>query len=193
MSKMRYRKPSAKTLLGVTKWKKRIKKALGINTLLWPFRAVNNYQRRMLRRAGYYSPQMKMMRAMKRGQVAGPVGPLQVGEHAGEHAPGERGQQGSSLLMAAMLAKGMEGEPAKGHKPHEDASPNLVQAMLLASALKDAPGKRAPKATEDSSAKAHAKAEPKAKRRRGTRLIGLLLMALLTAVGIFTAWYFWLA
>ena len=67
MDEMRYRKPSVKTVLGITKMKKRLNKALGINKLLAPFRAVGNYQRRLLRRAGYYSPEMKALRAAKRG------------------------------------------------------------------------------------------------------------------------------
>ena len=219
MSKARYRKPSVSTLLGITKWKKRVKKALGINKLLWPFRAVPNYKRRMLRRAGYYSPQMKMMRAMKRGQAPGPIGPLQISERGGEHAGSEHGAEGNALLMAAMLAKGMGGEEQKGHKQHEADGPNLAQAMLLASALKGAEGKHAPKDEAESSHERHppkeghahphaahasttdetpdespgkcAKSAPKPKRHRGVRLLGLLLMSLLTAAGIVAAWYFW--
>jgi hypothetical protein len=88
MDEMRYRKPSVKTVLGITKMKKRLNKTLGINKLLAPFRAVGNYQRRLLRRAGYYSPEMKALRAAKRGQVAGPIGALELGtheEHEHEH------------------------------------------------------------------------------------------------------------
>jgi hypothetical protein len=213
MGEMRYRKPSVKTLLGVTKWKKRAKKALGINKLLAPFRAVNNYQRRMLRRAGYYSPEMKMMRAMKRGQVAGPVGPLQVGE--GES--GKRSQDDNSLLMAAMLAKGIDGEK-KGHKHDDDEGSNVAQAMLLASALKGSPEKHAPKDDHDETPHApkgrraarsraakdeeeqhgaasdkHANDESKPKRHRGARLFGLFVVAVLTAAAIFTAWFYWFA
>jgi hypothetical protein len=156
VSEMRYRKPSIKTVLGITKWKKRIKKALGINKLLWPFRAVGNYQRRMLRRAGYYRPEMKMMRAMKRGQVAGPIGPLQVGEH------GESGSNDNSLLMAAMLTNGTQGKEGKGRKD----GPDLAQAMLLAAALKDEQAEEKPKAkhaAEEHAPKRHAKAQPESK------------------------------
>ena len=84
MAKMRYRKPSPKTLLGWTKLKKRVKKALGVNAVLRPFRALGNYKRRMLRRVGYYSPEMKMVRAAQRKQVPGPIGPLQLGEREGK-------------------------------------------------------------------------------------------------------------
>lgn len=84
MWKMRYRKPSLKTIVGVTRWKKRTKKAVGITALLRPFRAFGNYKRRLLRRVGYYGPPMKLLRSMKRGQVPGPIGPLQVTDHA-EH------------------------------------------------------------------------------------------------------------
>ncbi len=169
MSNMRYRKPSPKTLLGVTKMKKRAKKALGINKLLWPFRAVGNYQRRMLRRAGYYSPEMKMMRAMKRGQVAGPIGPLQVGERGKDGEESDKGSPGNSLLMAAMLAKGQhdtkdsgdnslmmaamlangkhsQDDDGKGEKKGGHDGPNLAEAMLLATALKGSQAGHAPNA-----------------------------------------------
>lgn len=160
MSNMRYRKPSVKTVLGVTKLKKRVKKALGINKLLWPFRAVNNYKRRMLRQAGYYSPEMKMMRAAKRGQAPGPIGPIQLGERGGDNDTGEpdkdssalfmaamlakgehgeKGQDENALLMAAMLAKGTPGKAAgKGRQKGGKAGPNLAEAMLLAQAMQGA-------------------------------------------------------
>jgi hypothetical protein len=243
MSNMRYRKPSVKTVLGVTKWKKRVKKALGINKLLWPFRAVNNYQRRMLRRAGYYSPEMKMMRAAKRGQAPGPIGPIQLGERGDDDGSGEQGadnsallmaamlakgehdhkdQDDNSLLMAAMLAKGMQGSDAgKGHKKGGKAGPNLAEAMLLASALQDSEEAHAPKAKHaaephapkakqaDERAAHHAdqphagraKAKPAAasdeheppKRRRGLRLFGLFVVALLETAAIVAVWYYWIA
>lgn len=63
---MIYRRPSLKTMLGITKWKKRIKKRLGINFIMRPFRAPGNFKRRMLRRAGYYSEPMKMFRLFRR-------------------------------------------------------------------------------------------------------------------------------
>src|SRR5262249_49747122 len=112
MEKPRYRKPSVSTVLGVTQVKKRVKKALGINTLLAPFRAVGNYQRRLLRRAGYYSPEMKALRAAKKGQVAGPLGALQVGE--GEHESGGKGLEGGALLAAALLSQGEHGKHGEG-------------------------------------------------------------------------------
>jgi len=62
MRLLRYRRPSVKTMLGVTKAKKRIKKQLGVNTVMAPFRAPGNMKRRVLRRAGYYSGPMKFMR-----------------------------------------------------------------------------------------------------------------------------------
>lgn len=194
MSNMRYRKPSVKSLLGITKLKKRVKKALGINKVLAPFRAVNNYQRRMLRRAGYYNPEMKMMRAAKRGQAPGPIGPLQIGEHEGD--AGEKGLDGSSLLMAsmlargdqkekgehdnsllmaAMLAKGMHGkeeEGEEGHKKGKKGGPNLAEAMILATALKGddkAPVHHAKPANEahaQQAKPAHEAAAPRAKRAK---------------------------
>lgn len=132
MDKMRYRKPSVKTVLGITKMKKRLNKALGINKLLAPFRVVGNYQRRLLRRAGYYSPEMKALRAAKRGQVAGPIGPLELGTH--EHHAHEHQSPAEAALLAAALTKRDENH-AQGHEAHDQQS-GLAQAMLLAAALK---------------------------------------------------------
>lgn len=61
----RYRKPSAKTVLGVTKAKKRIKKKAGITAVTRPTRAATNAKRRVKRKVGYYSAPAKMMRAKK--------------------------------------------------------------------------------------------------------------------------------
>ena len=46
----RYRRPSVKTILGVTKAKKRIKKQLGITAVMRPLRAPGNAKRRVLPR-----------------------------------------------------------------------------------------------------------------------------------------------
>ncbi len=62
----RYRRPSMKTMLGVTRAKKRINQQLGITAIKRPFRAPGNMKRRMLRRAGYYSEPMKFLRFMGR-------------------------------------------------------------------------------------------------------------------------------
>jgi hypothetical protein len=62
----RYRKPSMKTMLGVTRAKKRFNKAVGITAVKRPFRTPGNYKRRMLRRTGYYSEPMKFMRFIGR-------------------------------------------------------------------------------------------------------------------------------
>ncbi|HEY7349880.1 MAG TPA: hypothetical protein VH599_16300 [Ktedonobacterales bacterium] len=215
MAKMRYRKPSVKTLLGVTKWKKRAKKALGINKVLAPFRAVNNYKRRALRQAGYYNPEMKMMRAMKRGQAPGPIGPLQVGE--GDDDSGDKGKGSSALLMAAMLAQGDSDKKDDDANPllmaammgQGNDGPNLAEAMMLSAMTKDSDEKHARKAkharAEDASdddrpraRRSKAKSsdeeeEPKPKRRRGLRLFGLLLVVLLEAAAILNVWYFWIA
>ena len=131
MDEMRYRKPSVKTVLGITKMKKRLNKALGINKLLVPFRAVGNYQRRLLRRAGYYSPEMKALRAAKRGQVPGPIGPLELGAHQ-EH---EHQLPAETALLAAALTKRGDGKHAREQERHEQQGSGLAQAMLLASAL----------------------------------------------------------
>lgn len=66
MRLIRYRKPSVKTVLGVTKAKKRINRSLGITAVKRPFRAPRNMKRRMLRRSGYYSEPMKFLRFIRR-------------------------------------------------------------------------------------------------------------------------------
>jgi hypothetical protein len=63
---MRYRRPSLKTALGITKARKRLNKAVGITAIKKPFRAPGNAKRRMLRRVGYYSGPMKFLRFLKR-------------------------------------------------------------------------------------------------------------------------------
>ena len=63
---IRYRRPSMKTMLGVTRAKKRFNRAVGITAVKRPFRAPGNYKRRVLRRAGYYSEPMKMFRFFSR-------------------------------------------------------------------------------------------------------------------------------
>jgi hypothetical protein len=55
-----------KTMLGVTKAKKRLKKQLGVNAVMAPMRAPGNIKRRVLRRAGYYSSPMKFFRFLRR-------------------------------------------------------------------------------------------------------------------------------
>jgi hypothetical protein len=133
MDEMRYRKPSVKTVLGITKMKKRVNKALGINKLLAPFRAIGNYQRRLLRRAGYYSPEMKALRAAKHGQVAGPIGPLEMGTHQ-DHEHEHQSPAEAALLVAALSKRGEE-KHAPGHGTHEQQGSDMAQAMLLAAAL----------------------------------------------------------
>lgn len=66
MKLFRYRKPSVKTMLGVTKAKKRFNKAVGITAAKRPFRAYGNAKRRALRSVGYYSGPMKFMRFLGR-------------------------------------------------------------------------------------------------------------------------------
>jgi uncharacterized membrane protein YeaQ/YmgE (transglycosylase-associated protein family) len=66
MRLFRYRNPSIKTMLGVTKAKKRFNNAVGITAVKRPFRAPGNFKRRMLRRVGYYSEPMKMFRFLRR-------------------------------------------------------------------------------------------------------------------------------
>ena len=62
MKFFRYRRPSWKTLLGVTAAKKRIKKDVGITTLLKPFRWWPNKKRQLKREIGYESKAGRLIR-----------------------------------------------------------------------------------------------------------------------------------
>ncbi len=64
--KMRYRRPSLRTVLGITRAKKRMNRRLGITAVMRPVRARKNYERRVKRRLGYYSEPMKMLRLIRR-------------------------------------------------------------------------------------------------------------------------------
>lgn len=61
---MRFRRPSLKTTLGLTRKKKQLKRDLGVyNNPVWKVtHAVPNAERRLKRRAGYYSGPMKFLR-----------------------------------------------------------------------------------------------------------------------------------
>ncbi len=63
---MRFRKASWKSALGITKAKRRIKKAVGIYKITHITRAPINIKRKMLSRAGYYSFPMKVIRLLGR-------------------------------------------------------------------------------------------------------------------------------
>lgn len=65
MKPFRYRKPSAKTALGITKVKKSVKRKTGITAATKPLRGASNYKRKVKRKTGYYSEPMKMARAKR--------------------------------------------------------------------------------------------------------------------------------
>jgi hypothetical protein len=62
MKFFRYRRPSWKTILGLTQSKKQVKKALGITALLKPFRWWTNLKRRFKRKVGYESTAGRIIR-----------------------------------------------------------------------------------------------------------------------------------
>jgi hypothetical protein len=62
MKFFRYRRPSLKTVLGITRAKKRIKKELGITALLKPLRWWPNQKRRIKRETGYESAAGRLIR-----------------------------------------------------------------------------------------------------------------------------------
>ena len=65
MKLFRYRKPSLKTMSGVTKAKKRMKKATGITAATKPLRYKTNLERRVKHKVGYYSTPAKLIRNKK--------------------------------------------------------------------------------------------------------------------------------
>jgi hypothetical protein len=62
MKFFRYRRPSLKTVLGVTRAKKQLNKALGVNKIMAPFRWWPNQKRKLKRRLGYESPIGRLIR-----------------------------------------------------------------------------------------------------------------------------------
>jgi hypothetical protein len=62
MKFFRYRRPSVKTLLGVTKAKKQVKKELGITEAMKPFRWWTNTKRRFKRKTRYESEEGRLIR-----------------------------------------------------------------------------------------------------------------------------------
>ena len=62
MKFFRYRRPSLKTLLGITKAKKQIKKELGITDAMKPFRWWTNTKRKFKRDIGYESKVGRLIR-----------------------------------------------------------------------------------------------------------------------------------
>ena len=62
MKFFRYRHPSLKSLFGVTKAKKQVKKELGITAAMKPFRFWTNAKRRFKRKIGYESEGGRLIR-----------------------------------------------------------------------------------------------------------------------------------
>jgi hypothetical protein len=62
MKFFRYRRPSTKTLLGITKAKKEVKKELGITEAMKPFRWWTNTKRRFKRKVKYESEGGRLVR-----------------------------------------------------------------------------------------------------------------------------------
>ena len=63
---LRYRRQSLKTMLGLTKAKRRVKKKLGIYKVTKVTNAPKNTKRRIKRKLGYESEPMKFFRFLKR-------------------------------------------------------------------------------------------------------------------------------
>lgn len=63
---MKYRRPSLKTVLGLTSAKKKVKKELGIYEITKVLNAPKNAKRRVKRSVGYESEPMKIFRFIKR-------------------------------------------------------------------------------------------------------------------------------
>jgi hypothetical protein len=67
MKLFRYRKPSAKTLLGITRVKKQIKKATGISTFE-AYTKPSRIKQRIKQKMGVYSPTMRVFRQTSKGK-----------------------------------------------------------------------------------------------------------------------------
>ena len=63
---MRYRKPSIKSFLGVTKAKKKMKRNIGISNITKHTNISKNVTRTVKRNSGYYSGPMKLIRFLMR-------------------------------------------------------------------------------------------------------------------------------
>lgn len=66
MKLFRYRKPSLKTVLGITKAKRQVKKSLGVYEVTKIINAPRNTKRRIKRELGYESEPMKFLRFFSR-------------------------------------------------------------------------------------------------------------------------------
>lgn len=66
MKVFRYRKPSVKSMLGVTKAKRRVKKDLGIYKFTRITNLPTNTRRQVNRKVGYESEPMAFLRFLKR-------------------------------------------------------------------------------------------------------------------------------
>ena len=67
MKLFRYRKPSISTILGITREKRRIKRALGISQVqAWT--RPSRIKQRVKQRAGLYSPAMRIIRNTSKGK-----------------------------------------------------------------------------------------------------------------------------
>ncbi len=64
--KIHYRRRSLSTMLGITRAKKRINRPVGLTAIRKPLRAPGNFERRLKRRAGYYSEPIKLFRWLTR-------------------------------------------------------------------------------------------------------------------------------
>ena len=63
---MRYRKPSLKTALGITKAKRRVNKATGLSKINAAKNYKSNTKRKIKRKLGYESEPMKLFRFIRR-------------------------------------------------------------------------------------------------------------------------------
>jgi hypothetical protein len=66
MKLFRYRRPSVNQVLGITKAKRRMKKASGYYTLTKPMRMKTNLERQAKSRIGYYHPLVRFLRNLFR-------------------------------------------------------------------------------------------------------------------------------
>lgn len=68
MKLFRYRKPSVKTLLGITRVKREIKREIGISTFQ-RYTQPSRIKQRVKQRIGIYSPKMTIIRQTGKGRL----------------------------------------------------------------------------------------------------------------------------
>lgn len=119
---LRYRKPSINRMLGVTKIKKAVRRATGLNTIA---RNTNpsRIKQRVKQKIGLYSPEMRTIRQTSKGKIPLPMVP-EVNLVSPKKSLKDKASSQSSYEVQAKKLEGMQcprcgyvlGEPIKEYK-----------------------------------------------------------------------------